>query len=161
MKKSLIAVFVAAVLVASFGVVGSVYAQGGNPNPGSGYGVATRQQLQTEDGSGLYHDEIMAAFAEALDMTVEEIEAKIAEGFTIVEIAQAEGLSLEEIRALMPVGNFGGRSEGWMGRGFMANGENAEFAQGPLYLGDGTCLEDGQPVREFVNQMGMGRGRGR
>jgi len=89
MKKSLLAVLVAAVLVASFGVVGSVYAQGGNP--GSGYGVATQQQLQTEDGLGLYHDEIMAAFAEALDMTVEEIEAKIAEGFTIVEIAQAAG----------------------------------------------------------------------
>lgn len=157
MKKSLLAVLVAAVLVASFGVVGSVYAQGGNP--GNGYGVATQQQLQTEDGLGLYHDEIMAAFAEALDMTVEEIEAKIAEGFTIVEIAQAAGLSLEEIQALMPVGNFGGRSEGWVGRGFMANGENAEFAPGGQYLGDGTCLEDGQPVREFVNQMGMGRGR--
>ncbi len=160
MKKSLIAILVAAVLVASFGVVGSVYAKGGNP--GNGYGVATQQQLQTEDGLGLYHDEIMAAFAVALDMTVEEIEAKIAEGFTIVEIAQAAGLTLEEIQALMPVGNFGGRSEGWLGNGFMANGENAEFAQGPLYLGDGICLEDGEPVQQFLNnQMGLARSRNR
>jgi hypothetical protein len=101
----------------------------------------------------------MAAFAEALDMTVEEIEAKIAEGFTIVEIAQTEGLTLEEIRALMPVGLNGARNAGWMGRGYLAGGENAEFAPGGQYLGDGSCLEDGQPVREFVNQMGMGRGR--
>ncbi len=157
--KMINAVLVAAVLVASFGVVGSVYAQGGNP--GNGNGVAVQQQLRTEDGSGLYHDEIVATFAEALGMTVEEIEAKIAEGFTVVEIAQTEGLSLEEIRALMPVGKFGARSNGRMGHGFMAAGENAEFAQDRLYQGDGTCLEDGQPMREFGNQMGMGHGRGR
>jgi hypothetical protein len=41
----------------------------------------------------------------------------------------------------------------------MAAGENAELGTGPLFLGDGSCLVDGQPVREFVNQMGMGRGR--
>lgn len=159
MKKSLIAVLVAAVLVASFGLVGSVYAQGGNQ--GNGNGIATQQQLRTDDGLGLYHDEIMAAFAEALDMTVEEIEAKIAEGFTIVQIAQAEGLTLEEIQALMPVGNFGAHNADGMGRGYMAVGENAEFAPGGQYLRDGSCLEDGQPVREFGNPMGMGRGRGR
>lgn len=157
MKKSFYAILVAAVLVASFGVVGSVFAQSGTP--GNGYGVAVQQQLRAEDGSGLYHDEIIAAFAEALDMTVEEIEAKIGEGFTIAQIAQAEGLTLEEIRALMPVGLNGARNAGWMGRGFMAAGENAELGTGPLYLGDGSCLVDGQPVREFVNQMGMGRGR--
>jgi hypothetical protein len=157
MKKSLIAILVAAVLVASFSVVGSVYAQSGTP--GNGYGVATQQQLQTEDGSGLYHDEIIAAFVEALGLTAEEIEAKIGEGFTIAQIAQAEGLTLEEIRALMPVGLNGARNAGWMGRGYMAAGENAEFAPGGQFLGDGTCLVDGQPVREFVNQMGMGRGR--
>lgn len=158
MKKSLIAILVAAVLVASFSVVGSVSAQSGTP--GNGYGVATQQQLQTEDGSGLYHDEIIAIFVEALGLTAEEIEAKIGEGFTIAQIAQAEGLSLEEIRALMPVGLNGARNAGWMGRGYMAAGENTEFAFGGQYLGDGTCLVDGQPVREFVNQMGMGRGRG-
>ena len=157
MKKSFIAIIVAAVLVASFGVVGSVYAQSGTP--GSGYGVATQQQLQTEDGLGLYHDEILAIFSEALEIPVEELEARIEAGETIVEIALSEGMTFEEIKALMPVGNFGGRSAGWMGRGFMAAGENAEFAPGPLYLGDGSCLVDGQPVREFVNQMGMGRGR--
>jgi hypothetical protein len=68
-------------------------------------------------------------------------------------------LTLEEIRALMPVGLNGARNAGWMGRGYMAAGENAEFAPGGQFLGDGTCLVDGQPVREFVNQMGMGRGR--
>ena len=50
MKKSLIAVLVAAVLVASFSVVGSVYAQ--SETPGYGYGNGVQQQLQTEDGLG-------------------------------------------------------------------------------------------------------------
>ena len=159
MKKSFFAILVAAMLVASFGVVGSVYAQSGNP--GNGYGVATQQQLRTEDGSGLYHDEIIATFVEALGLTEEEIEAKIGEGFTIAQIAQAEGLTLEEIRALMPVGLNGNRNAGWMGRGMMASGENAQLSQGPLLLGDGTCLEDGQQIREFANQMGRAFGRGK
>lgn len=157
MKKSLIAILVAAVLIASFSVVGSVYAQSGTP--GNGYGVATQQQLQVEDGSGLYHDEIIAIFVEALDMTAEEIEAKIGEGFTIAQIAQAEGLTLEEIRALMPVGLNGARNAGWMGRGFMAAGENAEFAPGGQFLGDGTCQIDGEVVPQYLQQ-GMARGRG-
>lgn len=156
MKKSLLAVLVAAVLVASFGVVSSVYAYGGNPGYGSEAGL--QQQLQTEDGLGLYHDEILTVFAEATGLTVEEIEDKIAEGFTIVEIAQAAGLDFEEIQKLMPVGNFAGRSAGWMGRGFMVNGDNAEFAPGGQYLGDGTCLTDGEPVQQFLQQ-GTPRGR--
>ena len=156
MKKSLLAVLVAAVLVASFGVVSSVYAYGGNPGYGSEAGL--QQQLQTEDGLGLYHDEILAIFAEALDMSVEEIEEQIAEGFTIVEIAQAADLDFEEIQALMPVGNFAGRSAGWMGRGFMATGENAEFAPGGQYFGDGTCLTDGEFVPQYLQQ-GTPRGR--
>jgi hypothetical protein len=157
MKKSLIAALVAAVLVASFSFVGSVYAQSGTP--GNGYGVATQQQLRTEDGLGLYHDEILTIFSDALDIPVTDLESRIEAGETIVEIALSEGLTFEEIKALMPVGNFGGRSAGTMGRGMMASGENAEFAQGPLGLGDGSCLVDGQPVREFGGQMGMGRGR--
>lgn len=156
MKKSLIAVLVAAVLVVSFGVVSSVYAFGGNP--GNGNGSAVRQQLQTEDGLGLYHDEILAAFSEALDIPVEDLEARIDAGETIIEIAIAEGMSLEDAQALLPVGNFAGRSSGWMGQGFMATGENAEFAPGGQYLGDGTCLVDGEVVPQYLQQ-GIARGR--
>jgi hypothetical protein len=159
MKKSLIAVLVAAVLVASFSVVGSVYAQSETPEYGYGYGNGVKQQLQTEDGLGLYHDEIMAAFSEALDIPVTDLEARIEDGETIAEIALEAGLSFEDFKALMPTGNFGARSADRTGRGMMANGENAQFTQGPLGLGDGTCLEDGQPVREFSGQMGQGRGR--
>jgi len=156
MKKSLIAVLVAAVLVASFGVVSSVSAYGGNP--GVGNGSAVRQQLQTEDGLGLYHDEILAAFSEALGIPVEDLEARIDAGETIIEIAVDEGMSLEDAQALLPVGNFGGRSAGWMGQGFMATGENAEFAPGGQNLGDGTCLVDGEVVPQYLQQ-GMARGR--
>ncbi len=156
MKKSLIAVLVAAVLVASFGVVSSVYAYGGNP--GNGNGSAVRQQLQTEDGLGLYHDEILVAFSEALGISVVDLEAQIDAGKTIIEIAVEEGMSLEDAQALLPVGNFVGRSAGWMGQGFMATGENAEFAPGGQYVGDGTCLVDGEVVPQNLQQ-GMGRGR--
>lgn len=159
MKKSFIAIIVAAMLVASFGVVGSVYAQSGNP--GNGYGVATQQQLHTEDGLGLYHDEILAIFSEALAIPVADLELRIEAGETIAQIALSEGMTFEDIKALMPVGNFGGRSAGWMGRGMMASGENAQLSQGPLLLGDGTCLEDGQQIREFANQMGRAFGRGK
>jgi len=156
MKKSLIAVLVAAVLVASFGVVSSVYAYGGNP--GVGNDSAVRQQLQTEDGLGLYHDEILAAFSEALGIPVEDLEARIDAGETIIEIAVAEGMSLEDAQALLPVGKFAGRSAGWMGQGFMATGDNAEFAPRGQYVGDGTCLVDGEVVPQNLQQ-GMGRGR--
>ena len=159
MKKSLIAVLVAAVLVASFSVVGSVYAQSETPEYGYGYGNGVQQQLQTEDGLGLYHDEIMEVFVAELGLSVEEIEGRIEAGETIAEIALAEGLTFEQFKELMPVGSFGARSATRMGRGAMVNGENAQFTQGPLALGDGTCLEDGQPVREFSGQMGQGRGR--
>ena len=159
MKKSLIAVLVAAVLVASFSVVGSVYAQSETPEYGYGYGNGVQQQLQSEDGLGLYHDEIIATFSEALGLSVEEIEARIEAGETIADIALAEGLTFEEFKALMPVGNFGSRGATRMGRGAMAYGENAQYSQGPLGLGDGTCLQDGTLQREFAGQMGQGRGR--
>ena len=159
MKKSLIAVLMVAVLVASFGVVGSVFAQ--SENPGYGYGSALQQQLRTEDGLGVYHDEIIAAFSEALGISVDDLEARIAAGETMADIALSEGLTLDEVKALMPAGSFGTRNVARMGRGMMAFGENSQYQQGPLLLGDGTCLEDGQPVREFTNQMGRAFGRGK
>jgi hypothetical protein len=67
-------------------------------------------------------------------------------------------MSLEDAQALLPVGKFAGRSAGWMGQGFMATGENAEFAPGGQYLGDGTCLVDGEVVPQYLQQ-GMARGR--
>jgi cell division protein FtsL len=153
MKKSLIAVLVAAVLVASFGVVSSVYAYGGNPAVGND--SAVRQQLKTEDGLGLYHDEILTAFSEALGIPVEDLETRIDAGETIIEIAVAEGMSLEDAQALLPVGKFAGRSADWKGRGFMASGDNAEFAPRGQYSGDGTCLVDGEVVPQNLQQ-GMG-----
>lgn len=45
----------------------------------------------------LYHDEMAQATADALNLTVEELEAARAEGQTLVEIAQAQGLELDEV----------------------------------------------------------------
>ncbi len=158
MKKSLIAVLVAAVLVASFGAVSSVYAYGGNPG-GRNNGAGMQQQYLNEDGLGLYHDEILATFSDALGVSVEELEAEIDAGRTIIQIAVEDyGMSLEDAQALLVVGNFGGRGASWMGRGFATN-DGTEFTPGGLFLGDGTCQIDGEYVPQYLQQ-GMARGRG-
>ena len=62
-------------IIASFSAVSSVYAYGGNQ--GNCNGSAVCQQLQTEVGLGLYHDEILVSFSEALNNPVEDLKARI------------------------------------------------------------------------------------
>ncbi len=100
MKNKLVVGLLTVVLVAAVAVTGAVYAQSpdpGTPAPGSGYGY---QSQMTEDGLGLYHEDTLTAFSEALGISVEELEARIAAGETMVQIALAEGLTVEEIQAL-------------------------------------------------------------
>jgi hypothetical protein len=158
MKKSLIAIVVAAVLVGVVSVAGSVYAQSPTPEtwtPGQGYG--NRAQLYTEDGLGIYHDELMAVFSEALGISVEDLEARIDAGETLMQIALAEGMTFDEIKALMPVGSFGAMSQ--FGHGYRYTNLDGEFVPGANC--DGSCLEDGEYVPQYLGpQPGAGLGRG-
>ena len=146
MKNKLVVGLLTVVMVAAVAVTGAVYAQSpdpGTPAPGSGYGY---QSQMTEDGLGLYHEDTLAAFSEALGISVEELEARIAAGENLVQIALAEGLTVEEIQALKPVGMYmGGRGGAQMGRG-------AGNVDGLHQYCDGSCLVDGEYVPQYLQQ---------
>ncbi len=155
MKKSLIAVLVAVVLVGVVGVTGVVFAQASNPGTWTfGQGNGNRAQFQIEDGSGFNHEEILASFSEALNISVGDLEARIEAGETLMQIAIAEGMTFEEARALMPMGSYGMQSmRGQDGRGYR------ESTQGQNY--NGTCLQDGEFVPQFSGpNTGQGMSRG-
>jgi hypothetical protein len=52
------------------------------------------------DGSGPLHEYMVEAFAEALGLTPEELEARLSAGETLASIAAGEGVSAEEFPAL-------------------------------------------------------------
>ena len=51
----------------------------------------------TERATGVLHEYIIAALAPALNLTPEEIQAKLDEGQTLVQVATAAGLTTDEI----------------------------------------------------------------
>ncbi len=161
MKKSLIAVVIAVVLVGVIGAAGAVYAQAPDPETWTpGQGLGNRAQLHSADGTGIYHEEMLTIFSEALGIPVADLEARIAAGETLMQIALAEGLSFDEIKALMPVGAFGMQAQN--GRGMRHTNLDGEFVPGPNC--DGTCLQDGEYVPQFLGPQhgaGMSRGGGR
>ncbi len=160
MKKSLVAVIIAVVLVGVVGATGAVFAQSNSPEgfvPGQGYGNRAQVQVQDVDGLEIYHDELMTTFSEALNITVEELEARIEAGETLVEVALSEGMTFEDIKALMPMGGYGITGEA--GRGGRYANNNGEFTPGTF--GDGVCLEDGENVPQNLGpQLGAGQSRG-
>jgi len=121
MKNTLLIVsgFVVAVLV--FGVAGFAYAQSQTPptpeypygpgmmaendgyGPGfGGHGMMSGYGMRDWEGEeGPMHEAMVATVAEALGLTPEELEARHDAGETLWEIAEAEGLSAEEIQDLM------------------------------------------------------------
>lgn len=106
MKRIWMVVALVAV-VAAFGAVGTVFAQDATPptppapGQGYGYGMMGRGMMGGAAGTGLLHDYMEPAMAEALGLTVEELEAKHAEGLSFYQIAEAQGLSVEEAQQLM------------------------------------------------------------
>ncbi|MEK7325691.1 MAG: hypothetical protein AAB217_10600 [Chloroflexota bacterium] len=114
MNKKLI-VFAGLALLAlsllSLTVAGSAYAQ--NPTPpapgygpgygpgmmGGGYGYGRGMTMRAVRASGSYgpmHDAMQNALAAGLDLTREELDARIAAGETPAQIAAAQGLRQEE-----------------------------------------------------------------
>lgn len=98
MKKTLIVIAVLGVLALSFGAAGLVYAQGGNPPatpyaPGSGRGPMM--------GGGVLHTYITAEWAKVLHLSVDEINARLASGQTMYQIALDAGVKAEEFYSLM------------------------------------------------------------
>lgn len=136
MKKSIliVALVIAALTVAGVGVV---YAQGGTPNGGWGG--------MMQNGQGVLHTYIVNAFAEKLDLTVEDINTRLAAGETMSDIAASTGIKAEDFPALMlevrsdaldaavAAGVITQEQADWMlSRGFGRGG-----------MGNGTCTGDG------------------
>ena len=167
MNKTMKTLVIVATLVIAFGAVGSVYAQSGGPGTngvgvdqgfGNGFrgglGESRNQSQGTAQGAmdGVLHDAWMVAYAESLGMTVDALEAEIAAGKSMLEIAQSEGLTVEEFWALkMEVraiiidqavsdGTLTQEKADWM----KTRGAGAVNGQGKrgLGLGDGNCPND-------------------
>jgi hypothetical protein len=111
MKKFIvIGVAILAVAIVALGVAGYAYAQTPTPptipfGPGGrmgGQGGGRMGGMMGVAGQqGPMHEYMLAAMAEALDMTVEDLQAELDAGKTMWQVAEAKGLSLEAFQALM------------------------------------------------------------
>lgn len=105
MKKLvwMMAGFGLAVVLAVAGM--TVFAQTDTPPTPGGSGVGNGAACIAERGSGVLsdvmHSVMIQSFAEKLNLAAETLEARIAAGETMWQIAEAEGLSLEEFTTVM------------------------------------------------------------
>ena len=112
MKKLLLTLPILAVIVAALGTAGSVYAQASTPSstvPGTGYGTGfggrgARGGMMggfagTQDG--LLHDELIAAYADKLGISVDDLNARLAGGETLSQIALSTGMTLDEFQSML------------------------------------------------------------
>lgn len=128
MKKILIIVAMVGIVILALGIAGFAYAQSQTPTPvpsypgygrgmmggwgGRGYsgygpgmmggrgGFGYGPGMMGGYGFGPMHQYMINALAVGLDLTPEALQTRIANGETPIQIAQAKGLSDEEIRTL-------------------------------------------------------------
>jgi hypothetical protein len=96
-------VVLAAAIAVSAALVGAqmAAAKGPNGNPGGGNPPYGPGQGQGTGWMAAYHDLIHAEIAKALGLTADELTAKVATGTSAWEIAQAQGMTLDEFRQVM------------------------------------------------------------
>lgn len=143
MKKTIIGMTLAAVLVSVFAFTGSVFAQAELPPETP----AGEEQISTEP-LYLYHDEMVSSLASLTGLSVEEVEARLADGEIAYDIALSQGVAPEDFYAILPMGGFGMQAAGQIGDGsfgpesalrYQIRERLQDFSQ------DGTCLVDGEP----------------
>lgn len=112
MKKTIWIVAITMVALLGLGATGYAFAQDANPPPADatatpyGYGMMGggwgRGMHAAANGTyGPMHDTMVAAAAEALGMTVDEVDAALADGETLWTLAEAQGISQEDFSQLM------------------------------------------------------------
>jgi len=92
-----------------FGTAGLVYAQTGTSQPytAPGYGPGMMGGRGGLGGGmhfmdeGPYHEVMLSSFAEALGLTVDQLDARLGEGETMWQIAEDEGATRDEFIAIM------------------------------------------------------------
>ena len=111
MKKLALSLAIVAVIAVALGTAGAVYAQSSTPQTpvarnGYGFGMAERGGMMGQNAGigtqdGLLHDDMIAVIAEKLAISVDDLNARLAAGETMSEIAASEGLNVDEFTALM------------------------------------------------------------
>jgi hypothetical protein len=123
MNKWILGIVVVAVIAVSLGTYGFVFAQTPTPQtpvPGTGYGYGMQGGRGQRGGmggmmggqfdagantavdqDGILHDAMIAVFAEKLGITVDDLNARLAKGETMAQIASSKGLTAEQFSALM------------------------------------------------------------
>lgn len=105
MKRKLFAIAAVVTVLAALIVAGLAFAQGNRPpnEPGVPYGMmgGYGYGMLSGYGYGPMHEYMLPAYAEALGMTPEELQARLEGGETMWDVARAQGLSDEEVYDLM------------------------------------------------------------
>lgn len=106
MNKAFLGIIVAAVVVIALGTASFAYAQSTTPptpTPGTGYGrgMGMGGQFADADLNGPMHDEMVAAFAAKLGISVEALNARLAKGESMAQIALSQGITAEKFTTLM------------------------------------------------------------
>jgi len=92
MKKTILIIGLVLTALVVVGV-GQAFAQGSAPNAGNG--------PMLQNGAGDLHTYMIAAFAEKLGLTVEDVNAQLTAGETMYDIAIAHAVKAEDFPALM------------------------------------------------------------
>jgi hypothetical protein len=132
-------------LAITLGATSLAYAQTESPQPYSnpGYGPGMMGGRGGYRGGmvygevGPYHDIMMESFAEALGLSVSQLEARLESGETMWQIFEAEGFTWEEFFAIM---------------------KDARSAKLELAVEDGTLTQE---QADFMNSRGQARGYSR
>ncbi len=95
MKKILIAILV--VLVAALAVTGAASAQESQPFTTN----CVRGSMPVNGQTGLLHEYSVSAYAQALGLSVDELETRLAAGETVYQVALAQGFAADQVPALL------------------------------------------------------------
>jgi hypothetical protein len=107
MKKFVLAIVMVTVLgIAFLGTAGYVYAQTVTPQtPGFGPGMGGRGQrgggMMANGREGILHDEMVAAFAAKLGISVSDLEGRLDKGETMAQVAYSKGLTADQFTTMM------------------------------------------------------------
>ena len=174
MNKLVIATLVGLVLVLTLGTVGFAYAQTPTQTPGAGTGTGMMGGRGPRGGmtagvvgEGILHDYMVTGFAEKLNIPASDLEVRLDQGETMAQIAAAQGLTVEQFRALMVEvrgqaidqalkdGKLTQQQADWMkqrGAGQMAAGGMGNgFGRGMRGAGQGQFANPGCPYYSQTN----------
>ena len=110
MNKFVLSIVMVAVVAIALGTTSIVSAQSPTPQstvPGTGAGMMNgrggRGTMQSAPAAqdGLLHDGMIAVYAEALYLSVEDLNTRLANGETMSQIASSAGLTADQFLSLM------------------------------------------------------------